>query len=79
MNIEEITKNFLYYMALGCGTVSLIGLLIAGAIRIFCIMLDHLKVGKVLKELLPMYIKEKRKPKQAKSNAVVFNASENNQ
>ena len=78
MDIEEITKIFLYNMALGAGTTILICLLIAGAIRSFCIMLDHLKVGKVLKELLPMYIKEKRKPKEAKSNAVAFNTSENN-
>lgn len=77
MNIEEMTKIFLYNMALGAGTMILICLLIAGVIRAFCIMLDHLKVGKVLKELLPLYIKEKRKPKKAKSNAVAFNNSEN--
>lgn len=57
--MEELIKNFLYYAVIGLGSISLICLLIAGLIRSFCFMLDHLKVANVLKEALLYYIKNK--------------------
>lgn len=57
--MEELIKIFLYYAVIGLGSISLICLLIAGLIRSFCFMLDHLKVANVLKEALLYYIKNK--------------------
>lgn len=76
--MEEIIKNCLYYISLGAGSIILICLLVAGIIRSFCFMLDHLKVVKVFRELIPLYIQKKREGKieKAKPNFVKFNGQE---
>ena len=55
----ELIKNILFYTAIGTGSLSIICLLIAGLIRCICVLLDHLKIANVLRELLALYIKEK--------------------
>ena len=55
----EIFKETLFYIALGTGSVMLISLLIAGIIKCLCILLDQLKVGKIIKEGIILYIKNK--------------------
>ena len=58
--MEEIIKQILYYVSLSTGSIMLICLLIAGAIRCICIMLDHLRIANVMREALMLYIKTKR-------------------
>ena len=77
--MEELIKDILYYSVLISGSMIFICLLIAGLIRSFCLMLDHLKVANAMREALQLYIKEKRKTKKAKPNSVAFNTSKNNE
>ena len=58
--MEEIVKEFLYWVSIGSGSIFLICLFIAGMIRAICILIDHLKVVNVMKEALQLYIKHKR-------------------
>ena len=41
--MEVIIKEFLYWVALGSGSIFLICLFISGMIRGICMLLDHLK------------------------------------
>ena len=58
--MEEIVKEFLYWVCIGSGSIFLICLFIASMIRAICILIDHLKVVNVMKEALQLYIKHKR-------------------
>lgn len=58
--MEEVIKNLLYYCVIRIGSTILIWLLIAGLIRTFCFMLDHLKAANVLREALQLYIRTKK-------------------
>ena len=57
---EEIIKQILYYVSLSTGSIILICLLIAGAIRCICIMLDHLTIANIMRKALMLYIKTRR-------------------
>ena len=61
--MEEAIKTFLYYFVMGMGSTSLTFLLIAGLVRSFCFMLDHLKVANVLREVIQLYIKANKDKK----------------
>ena len=77
--MEEIIKNCLYYISLGAGSIILICLLVAGIIKSFCFMLDHLKIGKFLvTKIIPLYLKQKEEEtmEKAKLNCVKFNSKE---
>ena len=58
--MEEIIKQILYYISLTTGSIMLICLLIAGAIKCICILIDHLRIVNVMKEALILYTKTKR-------------------
>lgn len=68
----EIIKNILFYSTLIFGGISLICLLVVGMIRAFCLMMDHLRIGKVLKELVPLYIKQKETKNKIEPNDIQF-------
>ncbi len=57
--MTEIIKNVLFYLALISGSIMIICLLIAGIIKCCCILLDQLKVAKVIKEAIILYAKTK--------------------
>ena len=58
--METIIKDFLYWIAIGSGSIFVICLFIAGMIRAICILIDHLKIANVMREALMLYIKTKR-------------------
>lgn len=58
--MEELIKQILYYISLCAGSIMLICLLTAGAIRCICILIDHMRIVNVMKEALMLYIKTKR-------------------
>lgn len=66
----ELIKNILFYIALGAGSICLISLFIAAAIKCICIMLDHLKVANVLREAIVLYINTKRPDLSLKENDI---------
>jgi hypothetical protein len=68
--MEEVLKNILYYSVLSFGGASLICLLIAGLIRSFCLMLDHIKAVNVLREALQLYIKTKNERKLTEEDII---------
>lgn len=57
--MEVIIKEILYYLALGSGSIMLIGLLIAGCLRGVCILIEHLKLANTMREALLLYAKVK--------------------
>lgn len=57
--MEELIKNFLFYTAIGAGTIIIICLLTCGTIRGICLLLDHLKIANTLREAIALYIKSK--------------------
>lgn len=58
--MEIIIKEFLFWVAIGSGSIFLTCLFIAGMIRAICILIDHLKIANVMREALMLYIKTKR-------------------
>lgn len=58
--MEELIKNFLYWVAIGAGSTMIICLLISGLIRCLCILMDHLKTANVIREAMILYAKTKR-------------------
>lgn len=58
--MEEIVKEFLYWVSIGSGSIALICLFIAGMIRAICILIDHLKVANVMRKAILLYIKTNR-------------------
>lgn len=79
--MEEIIKEFLYYLSLICGSLTLISLFIIGTIRLICTALDHLRVADTLRKAIKLYIKTNRPDLEIrKANAgVAFNNKEDNQ
>ena len=61
--MELLIKDILYYSVLISGSMILICLLVAGLIRSFCFMLDHLKVANTMREMIQLYIKTKQQEK----------------
>lgn len=59
--METIIKDFLYWVAIGSGSIFLICLFIVGMIRAICILIDHLKVVNVMRKALTLYIETNRK------------------
>ena len=57
--MEVIIKEFLYWVALGSGSIFLICLFISGMIRGICMLLDHLKVANVMREAMYLWLKNK--------------------
>ena len=57
--MEVIIKEFLYWIALGSGSIFLICLFISAMIRGICMLLDHLKVANVMREAMYLWLKNK--------------------
>lgn len=55
----ELVKNILFNITLICGSICSISLLVAGAIRCICIMIDHLQVADTFRKALVLYVKTK--------------------
>lgn len=68
--MEELIKQILYYASLGAGSIMIIFLLIVGAIRCICILLEHLKVANVIREALMLYIKTKQSDLKVKDKDI---------
>jgi len=72
----ELIKEILFYSALISGAIMLICLLFCGVYRCFCLLLDHWKNAKILRECLKIYIERKRIPvKMAEKDSVKFNSN----
>lgn len=59
--METVIKDFLYWVAIGSGSIFLTCLFITGMIRAICILIDHLKVVNVMRKALTLYIETNRK------------------
>lgn len=55
----NILKEILFWIALTCGSVSLICLIFCGTWRCVCIFLDHCKNANMLRKIIKDYIKNK--------------------
>ena len=55
----ELVKNILFNIALICGSICVISLLVAGAIKCICIMLNQLEIGNTIKKAIVLFAKSK--------------------
>ena len=54
-------KEALFYIALICGSVSLICLFLCGTYRCICLLIDHSKNANMLRKVIKYYIDNKTK------------------
>ena len=73
--METIIKDFLYWVAIGSGSIFLICLFIVGMIRAICILIDHLKVANVMRKAILLYIETNRKDLKIKEEDINISKS----
>ncbi len=71
-NLIEIIKNILYIAAVISGSISLISFFIIATIKMICFAIDSLKVGKIIRECLKIYLKQKRPDLNIKTEDINF-------
>lgn len=55
----NIVKEILFWIALICGSISLVCLILCGTWRCICMLLDHSKNANMLRIIIKDYIKNK--------------------
>lgn len=73
--IEFIT-NVLFNITFLCGCVIIISLLLIITFRIICILIDHLRIGNMVRKALIMYLKQKRPDLKIQEKDIVVKKGE---